>query len=123
MVVALANTGLFESVESLDEVIHQKVRLGIMSALIATGETDFRFLRETLAVTDGNLSIHLTRLEEAGYIESRKEFVRKKPHSIYRPTDAGRTAFRAYLATLETIVQEAGRRSEEPELTGDRMHK
>jgi len=111
MVTAHPNLGLYESVDSLDEVIHQKVRLGIMSALIATGETDFRFLRDTLGVTDGNLSIHLTRLEDAGYVESRKEFVRKKPHSVYRPTDQGRSAFRAYLAALERIVQAAGERA------------
>jgi DNA-binding MarR family transcriptional regulator len=79
-----------------------------MSALIARGEADFRFLRETLGVTDGNLSIHLTRLEEAGYVLSTKEFVRKKPHTRYEPTEAGRAAFRAYLAALEKIVQSAG---------------
>lgn len=98
---------LFDSVESLDEVIHQKVRLGIMSALMARPEADFRFLKETLNVTDGNLSIHLTKLEEAGYIQSRKEFVRKKPHTTYTPTDIGREAFASYLAALERIVQAA----------------
>ena len=99
---------LVESVESLDETIHQKVRLGIMSALMARGEADFRFLKDTLGVTDGNLSIHLSKLEEAGYILSTKEFVRKKPHTRYAPTEAGRTAFHAYLAALERIVQSAG---------------
>jgi DNA-binding HxlR family transcriptional regulator len=99
---------LFDSVDSLDEVIHQKVRLGIMSALMARPEADFRFLKETLNVTDGNLSIHLTKLEEAGYILSRKEFVRKKPHTTYTPTDLGRAAFSRYLAALERIVQAAG---------------
>ena len=106
----LPNTymALVESVESIDEVIHQKVRLGIMSALMARGETDFRFLKETLSVTDGNLSIHLSKLEEAGYIVSAKEFVRKKPHTTYTPTDAGRAAFHAYLGALERIVHAAG---------------
>ena len=99
---------LVESVESLDETIHQKVRLGIMSALMARGEADFRFLKDTLGVTDGNLSIHLSKLEEAGYILSTKEFVRKKPHTRYTPTAAGRAAFHAYLAALERIVQSAG---------------
>lgn len=98
---------LFDSVESLDEVIHQKVRLGIMSALMARPEADFRFLKETLNVTDGNLSIHLTKLEEAGYIQSHKEFVRKKPHTTYTPTETGRDAFAGYLAALERIVQAA----------------
>lgn len=111
MVVQMASaySQLVESVESLDEIIHQKVRLGIMSALMARGEADFRFLKETLGVTDGNLSIHLSKMEEAGYVESRKEFVRKKPHTTYTPTDAGRAAFHAYLGALERIVQSAGR--------------
>ena len=100
---------LVESVESLDETIHQKVRLGIMSALMARDEADFRFLKETLGVTDGNLSIHLSKLEDAGYVASAKEFVRKKPHTTYTPTDAGRAAFHAYLAALERIVQSAGK--------------
>ena len=86
-----AQTGyaaLVESLDSLDEVIHQKVRLGIMSALMARGDADFRFLKETLSVTDGNLSIHLSKLEEAGYVHSAKEFVRKKPHTTYAPTSS-----------------------------------
>lgn len=103
---------LVESVESLDETIHQKVRLGIMSALMARGEADFRFLKQTLGVTDGNLSIHLSKLEEAGYVLSTKEFVRKKPHTTYAPTEEGRSAFHAYLAALERIVHSAGRSGE-----------
>lgn len=99
---------LVESVDSLDEIIHQKVRLGIMSALMARGEADFRFLKETLNVSDGNLSIHLSKLEDAGYVLSRKEFVRKKPHTTYTPTETGRAAFHAYLGALERIVQSAG---------------
>jgi DNA-binding HxlR family transcriptional regulator len=100
---------LVESVDSLDEMIHQKVRLGIMSALMARGEADFRLLKETLGVTDGNLSIHLSKLEEAGYVLSTKEFIRKKPHTTYAPTEPGRTAFHAYLAALERIVHSAGK--------------
>ncbi len=108
MVVQAGYAALVESLDGLDEIIHQKVRLGIMSALMARGEADFRFLKDTLNVTDGNLSIHLTKLEEAGYIVSAKEFVRKKPHTTYSPTDAGRAAFHSYLAALERIVQSAG---------------
>ena len=107
-VVQTGYAALVESLDSLDEVIHQKVRLGIMSALMARGDADFRFLKETLSVTDGNLSIHLSKLEEAGYVRSAKEFVRKKPHTTYAPTEAGRTAFHAYLGSLERIVQTAG---------------
>jgi len=107
----LTELTLFESVDSLDEVIHQKVRLGIMSALMARPEVDFRSLKETLNVTDGNLSIHLSKLEEAGYISVRKEFVRKKPHTTYTPTDTGQEAFLRYLTALERIVQAASETS------------
>lgn len=108
MVAVPSYVSLIESVESIDEIIHQKVRLGIMSALMACGEADFRFLKETLSVTDGNLSIHLSKLEEAGYILSTKEFVRKKPRTTYIPTDLGRKAFTGYLSALEKIVHSAG---------------
>lgn len=93
------------SIGLIDEVIHQKVRLGVMSALIASGECDFRFLRDTLNVTDGNLSIHIAKLDEAGYIVTRKEFVGKKPHTSYTVTAKGSAAFQAYLAALEQIVE------------------
>jgi DNA-binding MarR family transcriptional regulator len=98
---------LQETLGALDEVIHQKVRLGVMSALMAAGEADFRSLKETLGLTDGNLSIHVAKLEEAGYITVRKEFVRKKTHTSYTATERGREAFRAYLAALERIVRAA----------------
>ena len=91
----------------LDETIHQRVRLGIMSMLLATNEADFKLLKETLALSDGNLSTHLALLEERGFIEAHKEFVRKKPHTTYTPTDAGRSAFQMYLKALERIIQSA----------------
>jgi DNA-binding MarR family transcriptional regulator len=106
--VAAAYAALVESLDSLDEVIHQKVRLGIMSALMARGDADFKFLKEMLGVTDGNLSIHLSKLEEAGYVQSRKEFVRKKPHTTYTPTPSGQEAFQCYLVSLERIIHSAG---------------
>lgn len=105
---ALEENALGETLDAIDETIHQKVRLGIMSALMARGECDFRFLKETLGVTDGNLSIHLARLEEAGYISVRKEFVQRKPRTTYTPTKKGEKAFQAYLAVLERIVESAG---------------
>lgn len=96
-----------EALESLDDTIHQKARLGIMSTLLALGEADFKLLKETLSLSDGNLSTHLTLLEERGYIEIQKEFVRRKPRTTYRPTEQGRQAFHNYLAALERIVRAA----------------
>jgi DNA-binding HxlR family transcriptional regulator len=91
--------------DALDDVIHQKVRLGAMSCLMASGEADFNFLKGALGVSDGNLSTHLTVLEEHGYIQVRKEFVGKKPRTTYTPTDLGRQAFEQYVEALEALVR------------------
>ncbi len=109
MAIAPQPNPITATIDSIDEIVHQKVRLGIMSALMATGESDFRTLKETLGVTDGNLSIHLAKLEDASYIVARKEFVRKKPHTSYTITETGKTAFEAYLSALERIVDSAKR--------------
>ena len=98
----------FEALDALggiDEAIHQKARMGIMSLLLALGEADFKLLKETLSLSDGNLSTHLTLLEDRGYIEVQKEFIRKKPRTTYRPTDSGRNAFQRYILALERIVK------------------
>ena len=97
-----------EALEAIDNTIHQKARLGIMSTLLALGEADFKLLKETLGLSDGNLSTHLALLEERGYVEVRKEFVRRKPRTTYTPTAAGREAFHRYLAALERIIRAAG---------------
>lgn len=100
------------AMDALDEVIHQKARLGIMSTLLAAGEADFRLLKDSLGLSDGNLSTHLALLEDRGYIEVRKEFRGKKPHTSALPTNLGRAAFHDYLAALERIVR--GARTAEP---------
>ncbi len=96
-----------EALDEIDDAIHQKARLGIMSTLLALGEAEFKLLKETLSLSDGNLSTHLALLEDRGYVASRKEFVRRKPRSTYTPTDAGRAAFQRYLLALERIVRAA----------------
>ena len=97
------------AVESLDEVIHQKARLGIMSTLLALGEADFKLLKETLGLSDGNLSTHLALLEDRGYVTVTKEFRGKRPHTSASPTEKGRAAFAHYLASLERIIKAAKR--------------
>lgn len=93
--------------DAIDDIIHQKVRLGVMSCLMAAigEECDFNMLKATLGVSDGNLSTHLTVLEESGYIRIEKEFRGKKPRTTYTPTDSGRRAFEAYVAALEEMVR------------------
>jgi len=93
------------NLDAIDDVIHQKVRLGVMSSLMASGECDFNFLKAALGVSDGNLSTHLTVLEESGYIAVRKEFQGKKPRTTYAPTESGRRAFAAYVSALEEMVR------------------
>jgi DNA-binding MarR family transcriptional regulator len=88
----------------LDEVIHGRVRLGIMAYLSASEAADFATLKARLQLTDGNLSVHLRKLEEAGYVELRKAFVGKKPQTSVRITSAGRGAFAAYLDALARLV-------------------
>jgi len=88
----------------LDEMIHSRARLGIMSILITVEESGFNFLKKQLKLTDGNLSVHLRKLEEAGYIKVRKEFIKRKPRTTYSITEKGRKVFEEYLNELEKLV-------------------
>ena len=94
----------------IDSVIHQPIRLKVMAALFAMdgdAEADFSFLRNHLKLTDGNLGAHLEKLEAAGYISVRKEFVRRKPKTLVRLSRAGRRAFEDYTETLRGILDGA----------------
>ena len=92
----------------LNDTIHQPVRLRIMAALVALepdNEVDFTYLRELLAVTDGNLGAHLRKLEEAGYIAVNKTFVDRKPRTYVAATGEGRKVFQQHVAALESILK------------------
>jgi DNA-binding MarR family transcriptional regulator len=88
-------------------IFQSKVRLGIVAALISKEKT-FNEIKEILDVTDGNLSSHLSKLEEAGYITVQREFVDKKPQSTYRLTDKGIKEFKEYVLLLEGIMDDVG---------------
>ncbi|AFN74231.1 ArsR family transcriptional regulator [Melioribacter roseus P3M-2] len=90
--------------QKLDEVIHSRIRLAIMSVLIGLEEAEFNFLKEKVKATDGNLSVHLRKLEDSGYISSKKEFIDRKPKTTYKLTAKGRKAFEAYIEQLEKII-------------------
>jgi DNA-binding MarR family transcriptional regulator len=93
-----------ESVPTLDGVIHERARLAIVTAL-ATGESrSHSELRDLLQLTDGNLSVHARKLEEAGYVTCTKEFAGRVPRTTYKLTSSGRKAFDRYLAHLEHLV-------------------
>lgn len=91
--------------QQLDDIIHSRIRLAILSVLIAVDEADFVFLREKVGATDGNLSTHLRKLEEAEYVAVQKQFVEKKPQTSYQLTAKGRAAFEAYVNRLEAMIK------------------
>jgi DNA-binding MarR family transcriptional regulator len=91
----------------LDRVIHEKGRLPIMSLLAASPELSFTEIRETLSMTDGNLSVHLRTLQEAGYVAVTKTFRDRKPLTTCSLTQTGKKAFASYINLLEQIVQQA----------------
>ena len=92
--------------DELDPVIHERVRLAIVSALAVSADMSFNELKETLSLTDGNLSTHARTLEEAGYIRIVKSFEGRRPHTRMRLTRSGRSRFRKYLETLRKVVEQ-----------------
>jgi DNA-binding MarR family transcriptional regulator len=95
-------------IEDIDEVIHGRVRLGIMAYLASTGTADFNELRAKLQATDGNLSVHLRKLEDAGYVAIDKSFVNRKPLTKVTVTPSGRAAFVKYLDAMNRLVAGTG---------------
>jgi DNA-binding MarR family transcriptional regulator len=89
----------------LDKVLTQKARLGIMSILMVVEEVDFNYLKGKLGLTDGNLSTHLSLLENEKYVRIRKTFERKKPKTLCLVTGRGRRAFAEHMNTLEKIIK------------------
>jgi DNA-binding MarR family transcriptional regulator len=96
-------------ISGLDDVIHGRVRLGIVAYLASADVADFTELKTLLEVTQGNLSIHLRKLEEAGYVAIDKSFVGRKPLTRVRLTDTGRAAFSRYLKAMGQLVEQAGK--------------
>ncbi|MDD3044077.1 MAG: transcriptional regulator [Candidatus Delongbacteria bacterium] len=88
----------------LDDIIHSRIRLAIISVLISVEEADFNFLKQNVNATDGNLSIHLKKIEDAGYLTAEKTFILRKPNTKYRLTEAGREAFEKYVERLEKML-------------------
>jgi DNA-binding HxlR family transcriptional regulator len=92
---------------ALDRLIHERLRLGIVSALAVSERLTFSELKQLLQTTDGNLSVHARKLEEAGYIACDKTFEERMPRTEYRLTASGRRAFDKYLAHMEAIIDAA----------------
>ncbi|MDB4951298.1 MAG: regulatory protein ArsR [Gemmatimonadetes bacterium] len=89
----------------LDRIIHERVRLGIVSALAVNESLAFSEVKDMLGLTDGNLSVHARKLEEAGYVECAKSFEGRIPRTRFRLTPEGRRALGAYLDHMEALIQ------------------
>jgi DNA-binding transcriptional ArsR family regulator len=89
---------------AIDELLHSRARLAIVAFLAGASEADFVAIREATKMTDGNASVHLRKLEDAGYVTVRKHFVARKPQSLYALTQEGRKALLSYVAHLESLV-------------------
>ena len=91
--------------EQLDRLIHERIRLGIVSALAVKESLSFNDLKKLLKTTDGNLSVHARKLEEAEYVICKKYFEGRLPRTVYRLTATGRRALERYLDHMESLIE------------------
>lgn len=91
---------------SINRVVHEPVRLAILKILTSAKEVDFNFLLTTLGVTKGNLATHINKLETTGFIEVKKQFRGKMPHTSYRITRTGRRQFQKYWENMKELAPE-----------------
>lgn len=96
-----------ETFSQLDRVIHEKGRMGIMSLLAASADLSFTEIRDTLGMTDGNVTTHIRTLQEAGYVAISKSYQNNRPLTTCALTPAGRKAFAAYINLLDQIVRQS----------------
>lgn len=96
------------SLEQLDRVVYEPARLMILAALHAVEAADFTFLKQRTGLTGGNLSFHISKLEDAGFVEVRKEFVGKVPRTVLELTDSGREALTSHVEVLKGFVEAVG---------------
>jgi DNA-binding MarR family transcriptional regulator len=94
------------SLEHFDKAFENRIRLQVMSVLVANDSYDFNSLKDLLNVTDGNLASHLKALEKEEYISVNKSFVGRKPNTRYAATETGKTAFRKHLEALENLIRQ-----------------
>lgn len=97
----------FEALASLDKVVHEPARLALLTALSACQSADFVFLQRLTGLTKGNLSTHLSKLEDAGLVEIEKQFIKKKPNTVVRLTPQGRTAIEQHWQALDSLHHNA----------------
>ncbi len=108
---------VYERIGNINKLIHEPSRLLIVSILSGVKEADFTFLLRMSGLTRGNLSVHLSKLEEAGYVNVNKRFVNKIPNTVYNLTKEGRKAFANYLKNMEEIIK--GKKKEKEKEKGN----
>lgn len=94
----------FKEIIAVNKLIHEPARMAIVSLLYVVEEADFQFIMNSTDLTQGNLSSHLTKLEEAGYVEIEKTFRGKRPHTIVRLTGPGQDELKSYLKTIKNFL-------------------
>ncbi len=92
-------------IKDLNKIFDNRIRLGIMSALVVNAEVSFNELKELLSITDGNLASHLKSLEEAAILKVQKGFIGRKTNTTYTITKSGEKAFKAHIAALEAMIR------------------
>ncbi|KXK32207.1 MAG: transcriptional regulator [Bacteroidetes bacterium OLB12] len=95
--------------DSLDKILEHRLRLQIVSVLVANDSYDFNALKELLDTTDGNLATHLRALEREKYLSVNKSFIDRKPNTRYKITERGRTAFKKHLEAMEELIKQQKR--------------
>ena len=106
MVDNKANDDELHAIQSIDKIIHEPARLLIMAHLFVVESADFLFLQRQTGLTWGNISSHLRKLENAGYVKVEKEFIDKKPHTTLRLTEEGRRAFKDYRKNMKQVFED-----------------
>jgi len=97
-----------KDIASLDRIMHEPARLSVAASLSLVRSADFVFLQSQTGMTGGNLSSHLKKLEEAGYLSITKSFDRGRPKTTLALTDAGRAAFESYIGTISALLRAVG---------------
>jgi DNA-binding transcriptional ArsR family regulator len=100
------DTKEIKNIKSVDKIIHEPARLNIMAHLYVIESADFLFMMRQTGLTFGNLSAHMSKLEDAGYIKIIKEFIGKKPHTMLKMTDKGKKAFDNYRNKIRAFLSE-----------------
>jgi DNA-binding transcriptional ArsR family regulator len=101
----MKNKRIIKDIMALEKLIHEPSRLAILTILSGVKEADFTFLLRMSGLTRGNLSVHISKLEEAGYVKVKKRFINKMPNTVYNLTKEGRKAFNNYLKNMEKIIK------------------